>query len=183
MYKRFLPMLILIVLIVGLAGCGRKKGPTPVPTLSNVTVVPLTPTPGPSVPALPKYLPTPVATPVAATQPAAEEPVAPTEVLTIGVTPTVREPRVEVVVSEAYAYNGPGESFVPVGIARAGDQLVVEERSPDGKWLHTCCFAGRPGWIALKDVRPLTDLSQVPVATNLPSAPGTSPLPSPTPEE
>lgn len=181
MSKRFLLFLLLLTFLAALVGCGRNKGPTPVPTLGNATVIPLTPTPGPSVPAIPKYLPTPVATRAAPTQPAAEKPVSPTEVLTIGVTPTSREARVVVVVSEAYAYNGPGEAFVPIGVARAGAQLVIEERSPDGKWLHACCFAGRPGWIALKDVRPLTDLNQVPVATSVPAAPGTSPLATPTP--
>ncbi len=181
--------LVALLLTVGLVACGRKQGPTPVPTLPGATVIPLTPTAAPSVPALPKYLPTPAQQPQPTPQraeptqaePTQAEPA--TEVVTIGVTPTVVEPRVEVVVSEAHAYNGPGETFVPIGIAHAGDQLIVEERSPDGKWLHTCCFAGRPGWIALKDVRPLTSLDDVPVATNLPAAPGTSPLATPTPGE
>ncbi len=184
MSRRVGAFLLVLILIIVLAGCGRKKGPTPVPTLAGVTVIPLTPTQGPTVPALPKYLPTPEPTssPVSTpTQPAPEEAAPAQEVVTIGVTPTTVAPRVEVVVSQAIAYNGPGNSFIAIGIARAGDQLVVEERSPDGKWLHVCCFAGRPGWISLQDVRPLTDLSHVPVAPSVPSAPGVSPLPSPTP--
>lgn len=177
-------VLVVLLLTVGLVACGRKQGPTPVPTLPGATVIPLTPTPAPSVPALPKYLPTPAQQTQPTRQQSELTPAEPaTEVLTIGVTPTVVEPRVEVVVSEARAYNGPGETFVPIGIAHAGEQFIVEERSPDGKWLHACCFAGRPGWIALKDVRPLTSLDDVPVATSLPAAPGTSPLATPTPGE
>ncbi len=184
MSKRAGIVLLAIVLILILAGCGRKKGPTPVPTVAGATVIPLTPTQGPTVPALPKYLPTSAPTPastVPPTQPMLEATPPTIEVLTIGVTPTVVEPRVEVVVNQAIGYNGPGETYTVIGLARAGDQLIVEERSPDGKWLHVCCFAGRPGWIALQDVRPLTDLDQVPVASVIPQPPGASPLPSPTP--
>lgn len=176
---RLLGMLLLLSVVI--AGCGGKKAPTPVPTLPNVTVIPLTPT---AQPAVPKYLPTRVPTQPAAPQPSPtpREQQMPSEgvatVETIGVTPTVSQPRVEVVVNQAHAYNGPGEQFVPVGVASAGDQLIVEERSPDGQWLHVCCFAGRPGWIAVQHVRPLTSLDAVPVATALPK---TSPLPTPTP--
>ena len=176
----------LILLGVIVTGCGGKKAPTPVPTLPNVTVIPLTPT----APAVPKYLPTRPPTRVP-TQAAAPQPT-PTPkkeqspeykvvtVETIGATPTVAQPRVEVVVSQAHAYNGPGEQFIPVGVATAGQQLLVEERSSDGQWLHVCCFAGRPGWVALKNVRPLTDLDSVPVATAVPQV---SPLPTPTPSQ
>ncbi len=186
MAKRHVWILAALVLALTLVACGGKKKPTPVPTLANVTVIPLTPTAASDqvdAPQLPKYLPptregqnqppTSVAPP---TQPAL-----PTEnVVTIEVSPTAVTPRVEVVVNMATGYNGPGEAFVPVGVAQAGEQLIVEERSPDGQWLHVCCFAGRPGWIALQNVRPLTDLDSVPVATSVPTA---SPLPTPTPEQ
>ena len=178
MHKRWFLFLGILALAVLAVGCSRGKKPTPVPTLPNVTVVALTPTREPTMPALPKYLPSPVPTPPSQDEPplAVETLPSPTEA------PERMEARVEVVVSQAYAYNGPGEMFVPIATASAGEQLIVEERSPDGKWLHVCCFAGRPGWIALKDVRPLTNLDDVPVATNVPSPPNESPLPSPTPE-
>jgi len=83
---------------------------------------------------------------------------------------------VEVVVNQAHAYNGPGRQFAPVGAADAGTQLTVEERSADGQWLHVCCFAGRPGWLPLQSVRPLTSLDSVPVAATVP---GRSPLATP----
>ena len=178
MYKRLFLSLVLLAFSILVVECGGRKKPTPVPTLPNTTVVALTPTPRPNVPAIPKYLPTAAAfTPTPQNPPSTPKApaVSPTE------TPTRSEARVEVVVNRAYAYNGPGETFVPVAVAVAGTQLIVEERSPDGKWLHACCFAGRPGWISLKDVRPLTGLDDVPVATNVPSPPNVSPLPSPTP--
>lgn len=161
--------LVLLALLGVVGGCGGKKGPTPVPTLPDATVIPLTPTKGGHVP---KYLPTRIPTPADM----GETPAA--TVITVSAPPTRVQPRVEVVVSQAIGYNGPGETFAPIGVAQAGEQLIVEERSPDGQWLHVCCFAGRPGWIALKQVRPLTDLDTVPIAT---SVPGQSPLPTPTP--
>ncbi len=172
-------VLALLMLLVILGGCGSKRTPTPLPTLPNVTERPLTPT----QPPLPKYLPT-----VAQTARAVATPVAtpvPTEMVTpverLEATPTREEAIVEVVVSEAPGFTGPGETFGLAGVARAGDQFIVEERSPDGRWLHVCCFAGRPGWISLQHVRPLTSLDQVPVATVAASTPGMSPLATPTP--
>ncbi len=182
MTRRFVFIVVLIITVFVIGACGGKHEPTPIPTLSNVTVIPLSPTPG--QPHVPKYLPTrPPATPrPTPVQPApTSTPEVATAIVTIGATPTSPIPKAEVVINQAVGYNGPGEEFVPVGVLTAGDQVVVEERSPDGQWLHVCCFAGRPGWIALKAVRPLTDLSAVPVATSIPPKPGTSPLATPTP--
>ncbi len=162
---------LFVVLTLGLilGGCGGKKTPTPVPTIAPEQGRPLTPTQAPYVP---KYLPTRVPTVVIS------EGTAGGTVVTVSVPPTRVQPKVEVVVNQAIGYNGPGETYTPIGMALAGEQLIVEERSPDGQWLHVCCFAGRPGWIALKQVRPLTDLGAIPVATVIP---GQSPLPTPTP--
>ncbi|NPA91382.1 MAG: SH3 domain-containing protein [Chloroflexi bacterium] len=162
-------LLFILILSLTLAGCGGKKAPTPVPTSPNVTVIPLTPTSH-----VPKYLPT--------HPPTAESTALPqgSTVTTISGPPTPVLPKVEVVVNQIIGYNGPGEQYTPVGSAGAGEQLIVEERSPDGQWLHVCCFAGRPGWVALKDVRPLGSLDDVPVAESIPTL---SPLPTPTSTE
>ena len=183
MNRRFAFVVVIVITALLIGACGGKHEPTPIPTLGNVTVIPLTPTAG--QPNIPKYLPT-RSSPAAPTHPPATRPVvvtsdSATAIVTIGATPTSPIPRAEVVVNQAVGYNGPGKQFHPVGFLSAGDQVVVEERSPDGRWLHVCCFAGRPGWIALESVRPLTDLSAVPVATALPQQPGTSPLATPTP--
>jgi len=150
-----------------LVGCRRGKGPTPVPTLPNVTVVPITATPSGAKEVLPQVV---EATPVPPT-PVPEQ-------VTIGATPASTQPRVEVVVNEAKAYNGPGTHYVFIGTTRAGQQLSVESRSPDGQWILACCLEGRTGWIALKDVRPLTDISGVPVDESVLTSPLDSPLPS-----
>lgn len=137
--------LLLVVALAAtvLVGCGRRKKATPVPTLANMTVVPITPTLGGFQTTQVLPLPEQGLTP--------PKPVGETR------------PRVEVVVEKAPVYMGPGETFVIVASGKAGDQLTVDGRSPDGKWLRVCCFLGRSGWIAVQHVRPLTDISNVPV--------------------
>ncbi len=182
MTRRFVVIVVFLFVVLTAGACGGKREPTPIPTIPNVTVIPLSPTPG--QPHIPKYLPTRVPDTPRSTRVnpgPSSSPGDATAIVTIGATPTSPIPKAEVVINQAIGYNGPGEEFVPIGMLTAGEQVVVEERSPDGQWLHVCCFAGRPGWIALKAVRPLTDLSAVPVATALPPKPGMSPLATPTP--
>ncbi len=171
------------LMVFVLAACGGGRKPTPVPTLSGLTEEPLQPG-RPTQPAPPKYLPTQPQRPP--DQPPPDMPTTPTLVDTpiieleqVEATPTSSEVLVEVVVNQAPGYIGPGEDYPLAGLASAGDQLVVEERSPDGRWLFVCCFAGRPGWIALQYIRPLTSLDDVPVAEDIRPP---SPLPTPTAE-
>ncbi len=176
-HRAYLLGIVVGMVILVLAGCGGDRKPTPVPTLAEGERPPAQPA-VPTQPAPPKYLPTqppPAGPGEGAVVP--ETPVVTVE--EVEATPTAGDVMVEVVVSQAPGYTGPGENYPLAGLASAGDQLVVEERSPDGRWLHVCCFAGRPGWISLQYVRPLTSLDDVPVAQEIPPL---SPLPTPTAE-
>ncbi len=59
--------------------------------------------------------------------------------------------------------SGPGTDYSVLGMAKAGEEYVVQGRSADSRWVQVCCVAGAPAWALAELVSLPADLNSFPV--------------------
>ena len=75
---------------------------------------------------------------------------------------------------------GPGPSFPVITTVSQGDQFDAQAFNPSRTWILFCCVAGGSGWI-YEPLLIVTQADMIPVATDIPIPPTSSPTPTNTP--
>ncbi len=194
-------LLVLVAVWSGLWwGNGRGNGrgpltalnPTGAPTRAEVVVAPSAAAPSAAAsatasPTLPPPKPTlpPTSTPTAV--PTEPPTIAPTATALLPSTYTPRavpptpsptatpEVRANVIVPRLNVRQGPGVMYDAIALVDEGSQFAIIGRVPDGSWLQICCVAGAAGWVITESVLVDGDVTAVPVNSDIPPPPTTTP--------
>ncbi len=136
------------------------------PTSAQPAAQAVTPAPMTATPTTTRALPTPTPT----RRPTATPTPRPTQTPT----PSPTRPPDAVVLAETLNLRGgPGTIYARVGLLRKGDPLDVVARNEAGDWLSVIEPDGKGGWVAANLVQLNIPVSQIPVATDIPTPPVT----------
>ncbi|MEX1019486.1 MAG: SH3 domain-containing protein [Litorilinea sp.] len=91
------------------------------------------------------------------------------------------EPSLFINIPAANLRLGPGTNYGLAGAATQDQQFEVIGRSPDGTWWQICCINGQQAWI-FGDLARTENVTDVPVAQNIPAPPPVVQAPPPQPE-
>ena len=82
---------------------------------------------------------------------------------------------------------GPGDAFSIIGTVAQGDRFDIGARNPSNSlastWLEFCCVNDQQGWIYAPLLIVSHEISEIPVAANIPTPPSPTPTNTPVPAE
>jgi hypothetical protein len=183
----FMTVLIGVLAVALLSGCGFFGGgsPEPTPTSEPRALVPtFTPTPEGAVAAEQPQVATPVPvqpqegsqesaspveTPPAEEAPAEEAPAEPTPEPATS-TPEPPKAKLYVNIDIVNVRQGPGVTYGLVGTAEKDTELEIIGKNEQGDWWQICCVNGEPGWI-FGELARVENAESVAVAENIPAPP------------
>ena len=166
-----------------------SRTPTTAPTDTPRPAPTGTPTRTPPAPANDTPVPVPTGTPTRTpTATATDTPVpAPTgtptrpPTATATVTP-VAAPHFIVNSDHVNVRRGPDPAFSIIGTVARGERFDIGARNNSGTWLEFCCVNDERGWIYAPLLIVSHDLSEIPVAANIPTRPSPTPTNTPAPQ-
>ncbi len=186
-----MPILLLVILALTLAGCGRDESPTPrLPTRTPMPTFTPTPfvvnaqgVPVAVAPAAPAAQDAPVqdgttqdgqaAPGEVAAQPVAEAPTS------VPASPTPEVARAVVTSPQINVRTGPSTDYALAGQVNRGEELTIVGRNDAGDWFQVCCVGGQTVWVAAWLVDTVGPVESVGVVANLaPPPPTNTPVPA-----
>ena len=77
---------------------------------------------------------------------------------------------------------GPDPAFSIIGTVARGERFDIGARNNSGTWLEFCCVNDERGWIYAPLLILSHDMSEIPVAANIPTRPSPTPTNTPAPQ-
>ena len=165
----------------------QASSPTSTPTRTSAAAANDTPTRPPTANDTPVPAPTrtptrpPTATATVTPVPAPTRTATRPPTATATVTP-VAAPHFIVNSDHVNVRRGPDPAFSIIGTVARGERFDIGARNNSGTWLEFCCVNDERGWIYAPLLVLSHDMSEIPVAANIPTRPSPTPTNTPAPQ-